>query len=120
MPSSPSLRPSTELDTEKQPAVADNEDASVAMVVVDEENGLPPGYFRSKFFIGTMAGIGLGLMAGVAGYAYVAPILSIINEDIGPVGSPIISPSHPSRIIMAFPLIWIEFGLESKRCLGSP
>lgn len=33
-----------------------------------DENSLPPGYFKSKFFIGSMAGIGLGLMAGVGTY----------------------------------------------------
>jgi hypothetical protein len=31
-----------------------------------DESSLPPGYFTSKFFVGSMAGIGLGLMAGVA------------------------------------------------------
>jgi len=50
-----------------------------------DENSLPPGYFRSSFFLGTMTAIGLGLMAGVAGFGYAAPILSIINDDIGPV-----------------------------------
>jgi hypothetical protein len=50
-----------------------------------DEDALPPGYFRSKFFLGTMAGIGLGLMAGVAAYGYAAPILGIIDADIGPV-----------------------------------
>lgn len=53
-----------------------------------DEDALPPGYFRSKFFLGSMTGIGLGLMAGVAGYGYAAPILSIINADIGPVCFP--------------------------------
>jgi hypothetical protein len=46
---------------------------------------LPPGYFKSPFFLGSMMGIGLGLMAGVAGYGFAAPILMIINNDIGPV-----------------------------------
>jgi hypothetical protein len=50
-----------------------------------EEEELPPGYFKSPFFIGSMTGIGLGLMAGVAGFGYAAPILGIINNDIGPV-----------------------------------
>lgn len=54
--------------------------------IIDEES-LPKGYFRSPFFIGTMMGIGLGLMAGVAGFGFVAPILHIINADIGPVSS---------------------------------
>ncbi|KAF4458452.1 fungal trichothecene efflux pump [Fusarium albosuccineum] len=50
---------------------------------IDEEK-LPAGYFTSPFFIGSMTGIGLGLMAGVAGFGYAAPILGIINNDIGP------------------------------------
>jgi hypothetical protein len=50
-----------------------------------EEEALPKGYFTSPFFIGTMTGICLGLVAGVAGFGYIAPILPIINADIGPV-----------------------------------
>ncbi|TDZ33060.1 Trichothecene efflux pump TRI12 [Colletotrichum spinosum] len=45
---------------------------------------LPPGYFTSSFFLGSMMAIGLGLMAGTAGFAYAAPILNLINADIGP------------------------------------
>lgn len=52
-----------------------------------DEASLPPGYFTSKFFVGSMAGIGLGLMAGVASFGYAAPILGVINADIGPVSS---------------------------------
>ena len=62
-----------------------HEDAVVGANLELDETSLPPGYFRSKFFVGTMAGIGLGLMAGVAAYGYAAPILGIINADIGPV-----------------------------------
>jgi hypothetical protein len=51
-----------------------------------EEESLPPGYFTSPFFIGSMTGICLGLVAGVAGFGYIAPILGLINNDIGPVG----------------------------------
>jgi hypothetical protein len=51
---------------------------------VDAE-ALPPGYFRSAFFLGSMTAISLGLVAGVSGFGYAAPILSIINADIGPV-----------------------------------
>lgn len=61
------------------------EDAAVGANLELDEYALPPGYFRSKFFVGTMAGIGLGLMAGVAAFGYAAPILGIINADIGPV-----------------------------------
>ena len=51
---------------------------------VDSEE-LPPGYFKSPFFLGSMTGIALGLLAGVAGFGFAAPILGLINNDIGPV-----------------------------------
>lgn len=43
------------------------------------EDALPEGYFRSSFFIGTMLAAALGLLAGVAGFGYAAPILGVIN-----------------------------------------
>ncbi|KAF0320388.1 fungal trichothecene efflux pump [Colletotrichum asianum] len=49
-----------------------------------DQDCLPDGYFRSKFFLGSMTAIGLGLLAGVCGFAYAAPILTVINADIGP------------------------------------
>jgi hypothetical protein len=49
-----------------------------------EEQELPPGYFRSSFFLGSMLAIGLGLLAGVAGFGYIAPILNLVNADVGP------------------------------------
>ncbi|KAF2660502.1 MFS general substrate transporter [Lophiostoma macrostomum CBS 122681] len=61
-----------------------NGDAVVGANLELEEDALPPGYFTSKFFVGSMAGIGLGLMAGVASFGYAAPILGVINADIGP------------------------------------
>lgn len=61
----------------------DNLDEENTFEVESEE--LPPGYFTSPFFLGTFTGIGLGLMAGVAGYGFAAPILTIIDNDIGPV-----------------------------------
>lgn len=45
---------------------------------------LRPGYFRSSFFVGSMAAMALGLWAGVAGFGYAAPILTEINNDLGP------------------------------------
>jgi hypothetical protein len=42
-----------------------NHDDAVGAHVELDESSLPPGYFMSKFFLGSMAGIGLGLMAGV-------------------------------------------------------
>lgn len=66
-----------------QNATADHEVNTMGMT----EEDLPPGYFYSPFFIGTMLGIGLGLLAGVAGFAYAAPILTVINAEIGPVSA---------------------------------
>lgn len=52
------------------PAISDAEkqqyDDAVGAHLELDESSLPPGYFTSKFFVGSMAGIGLGLMAGVA------------------------------------------------------
>ncbi|KAG7137010.1 Trichothecene efflux pump TRI12 like protein [Verticillium longisporum] len=71
-------------DMEKaQKTRVDNVDSASADFEM-EEDAMPPGYFRSRFFIGSMMGIGLGLMAGVAGFGYAAPILGVINADIGP------------------------------------
>lgn len=52
-----------------------------------DENSLPKGYYRSAFFLGTMFATGLGLSAGVGGFALAAPELSVINADIGPDGN---------------------------------
>lgn len=38
----------------------------------------------SPAFLGTFFALGLGFLAGVSGFAYIAPVLSIINADIGP------------------------------------
>jgi len=45
---------------------------------------LPPGYYRSPFFVGTMFAVGIGLTAAVGGFGLAAPALSLINADIGP------------------------------------
>jgi predicted MFS family arabinose efflux permease len=49
-----------------------------------DENSLPKGYYRSPFFVGTMFATGLGISAGVGGFAFAAPELTVINMDIGP------------------------------------
>lgn len=49
-----------------------------------DSSNLPKGYYRSPFFIGTMFATGLGLSAGVGGFALAAPELGVINADIGP------------------------------------
>lgn len=44
----------------------------------------PASYYLSFYFIGSFSAIGLGLLAGTAGFGYAAPILGVINADIGP------------------------------------
>jgi len=45
---------------------------------------IPAGYFRSFHFLGSMFAIGLSFGCGVGGFTLAAPILGIINADIGP------------------------------------
>jgi len=51
---------------------------------VATEDALPKGYYYSPSFIGSALAIGLGFWAGVAAFAYAAPVLNVINQDIGP------------------------------------
>ena len=50
-----------------------------------DEGSLPPGYYRSSYFLGTMLAIGLGLLAGTSGFKFAGPVLTVINAEIGPV-----------------------------------
>lgn len=45
---------------------------------------IPPGYFRSMKFLGSMFAIGSAFGCGVAGFTFAAPILAYIDADIGP------------------------------------
>jgi MFS family permease len=45
---------------------------------------LPAGYFLSFRFLGSMFAIGIAFGCGVGGFTLAAPILGIINADIGP------------------------------------
>ena len=51
--------------------------------VADEET-IPKNYWWTPSFIGSLLAIGFGFWSGASGFAYAAPILSIINADIGP------------------------------------
>ncbi|KFZ00452.1 hypothetical protein V498_00076 [Pseudogymnoascus sp. VKM F-4517 (FW-2822)] len=54
------------------------------VVLSHNTSSLPPGYFTSTYFLGTMAASGFAIAGGVGGFALAAPILGIINADIGP------------------------------------
>ncbi|KAK5169361.1 uncharacterized protein LTR77_005336 [Saxophila tyrrhenica] len=45
---------------------------------------LPPGYWRSPRFLGSSLAMALSLLATVSAFGYAAPILGVINADIGP------------------------------------
>lgn len=45
---------------------------------------LPPGYYYSPFFIGSMLAVALSLTCGVAAFGYAAPLLTQINAELGP------------------------------------
>ncbi|ORY07019.1 fungal trichothecene efflux pump [Clohesyomyces aquaticus] len=51
---------------------------------VAEEDEMPPGYFRSSFFLGSMMAIGFGLFGGTAGFKFSATVLATINAELGP------------------------------------
>lgn len=65
----------------KQPT--GEEDATGKIFSIDTMD-LPNGYYHSPFFIGSMFAIGMSIMCGVAGFSFIAPLLSFVNADIGP------------------------------------
>ena len=47
-------------------------------------DSLPKGYYWSPAFLGTMFATGIGLSAATGAFGLAAPILGVINNDIGP------------------------------------
>lgn len=47
-------------------------------------NNLPPGYYRSLPFVGTMVAAWLAYTACYTGFILPSNVLTIINQDIGP------------------------------------
>ncbi|GAQ47668.1 trichothecene efflux pump [Aspergillus niger] len=64
--------------------MVEKREAPGAIRDIEADNGLPPRYFCSSLFLGSMTAIGLGLLAAIAGFAFPAPLLAIINPEIGP------------------------------------
>jgi MFS family permease len=60
---------------------ADNDDKEDSTALVARATD---GYYTSKYFIGSMAAIGLSAVSGIGGFALAASILTAINADIGP------------------------------------
>ncbi|KAL2752429.1 hypothetical protein ACRALDRAFT_1065567 [Sodiomyces alcalophilus JCM 7366] len=67
-------------DEEKVATSCDEQPVALAR----ETSELPPGYFKSASFIGTMFAAQSAWAAGVGSFALAAPLLGTINQDIGP------------------------------------
>lgn len=45
---------------------------------------IPAGYFRSLRFTGSMVAISVMFMCGQGGFSFIAPVIGLINAEIGP------------------------------------
>lgn len=61
----------------------DSEDIKGRDFTIASEN-LPPGYFKSFQFIGSICAVALTFACGQGGFSLVAPVIPQINADIGP------------------------------------
>lgn len=78
---------------EKAPAAHERR-ASIDAMKHDEERApeargremedVPKSYWVSPLFLGSYIAIGCGFAAATGGFALVAPLLNVINEDLGP------------------------------------
>ena len=81
---------STDLDvtSDKTSTAANNADGTFGTSVVDGRKEqlfeAGRGYFLSKNYIGSLTAIGLAGMAGIGAFSLIAPILTSVNESIGP------------------------------------
>jgi hypothetical protein len=71
-------------DTNKQDQPRDAGTSNIITGFESSEASLPKGYFVSRYFLGSFLAIGVGLSSGTGAFGYAAPILSYINEDLGP------------------------------------
>jgi len=70
-------------------------------------DSLPPGYFKSPYFIGTAVGVGMSCLSGYLGWTLASNSLTAINEDLGP------SKNYlwiPLAYIVTSAIGWVLFG----------
>ncbi|KAJ4144924.1 hypothetical protein LMH87_003791 [Akanthomyces muscarius] len=97
LPSTTEKPPSADSDTHQVPITTamddiqkmgeprSSEDVSVfPETSTDITEKLKDRYFSSVNYIGSLAAIGLAGMAGIGAFSLIAPVLSNINQDIGP------------------------------------
>lgn len=70
-------RPKNRDDTEH------HEDVRFAELLAKDADKLPPGYFTSLPFLGTMVSMSLTVVSSYFGFAVPASVLTFINLDIG-------------------------------------
>lgn len=70
------------VDASEHKQSVESSNLQIEHLAVQDE--LPRGYFRSPLFLGSMTAVGFGTACGIGGFAIVAPILGIINADLGP------------------------------------
>ncbi|BDD57692.1 hypothetical protein MAP00_003038 [Monascus purpureus] len=71
--------------TEKQAGLVNEHDEFRNYAIPPQphhEQNFPQGYYRRPLFLGPVTAISFGLMSALAGFAYIAPILTVIN-DVG-------------------------------------
>ncbi|PMD49988.1 trichothecene efflux pump [Hyaloscypha bicolor E] len=69
---------------QKRDDTGHQEDVKYAHLLAKEESDIPPGYFRSVRFLGTMISMSLTVVSSYFGFAVPASVLTYINLDIGP------------------------------------
>ncbi|KAK7897204.1 hypothetical protein LTR67_005093 [Exophiala xenobiotica] len=67
-----------------QPVETTSTDDVAPEIIGGQLANLPPGYYTSANFIGTLVAYGLANMSNYAGYIMTFNLLSIINQDLGP------------------------------------
>jgi len=73
---------------------------------VTDLNRVSHKYFLTKYFIGTYAAICLSGYSGACAFAYAAPILGVINADIGPTKNYVwISYVNSTSMAVTYPLL---------------
>jgi hypothetical protein len=70
------------------------EDIKYAHLLARDESDIPPGYFRSIRFLGTMISMSLTVVSSYFGFAVPASVLTYINLDIGMIHSALLPQSH--------------------------
>lgn len=75
-----------EKPTSTTKTVADTNTPQTLEIVgfVGTADDLPRNYYWSSYFLGTFFAISMSFLSGNGGFAYIAPVLGLVNADLGP------------------------------------